>query len=103
MLIVRGVNVFPAAIKEIVMEMIPLTTGFMKIDADFTGHSTYEPLKLRVEESKNRTTGHLDLGKMLEDRIRDKLTVKCQISIVKEGEIERPGAQKEKLIERIRI
>ena len=101
MLIVRGVNVFPAAIKDVIMQFIPDTTGYLKIDLDFAGHSTYEPLNMRVEISKTSKKSAQDLALLLEGAIRDKLTVKVVVNIVPEGAIERPGAQKEKLLERV--
>jgi phenylacetate-CoA ligase len=103
MLIVRGVNVFPAAIKDVVVQLAPDTTGYLKIDLDFDGHSTYEPLKMRVEQSANSTMDSAALTQRIEDEIRNKLTVRVIVTIVPEGAIERPGAQKEKLLERIKI
>lgn len=101
MLIVRGVNVFPAAIKDIVMRHVPDTTGYLKIDVDFDGHSTYEPLKLRVEMSQGSGRSTDEVATALAAELRDQLTVRTLITIVPEGSIERPGAQKEKLVERI--
>lgn len=101
MLIVRGVNVFPAAIKDVVMQLVPDTTGYLKIDLDFAGHSTYEPLNMRVEISKTSKKSVQELAQLIEGAIRDKLTVKVVVNIVPEGAIERPGAQKEKLLERV--
>ncbi len=103
MLIVRGVNVFPAAVKDVVTQLAPDTTGYLKIDLDFDGHSTYEPLKVRVEQSQSSALDPSELARRVEDSVRDKLTVRVIVSIVPEGMIERPGAQKEKLLERIKI
>lgn len=100
MLIVRGVNVFPAAIKDIVSQFAPDTTGYMKIDLDFEGHSTYEPLHMRVEAAAGSQRGQAELASAIESSLRDRLTVRTVITIVPEGAIERPGAQKEKLLER---
>lgn len=100
MLIVRGVNVFPAAIKDVVMRFVPDTTGFLKIDVDFDGHSTYEALKVRVERSTSSARAADELALLLEGILRDQLTVRTAITIVPEGSIDRPGAAKEKLLER---
>jgi len=97
------VNVFPAAIKDVVVQLAPDTTGYLKIDLDFDGHSTYEPLKMRVEQGANSTMDSATLKQRVEDEIRSKLTVRVIVTIVPEGAIERPGAQKEKLLERIKI
>jgi phenylacetate-CoA ligase len=102
MLIVRGVNVFPTAIKEIVMQFMPQTTGYLKIDIDFEGHSTYEPLKLRVETASAMDShDYKGLATSIEHAIRDGLTVKTAVTLVSMGSIERPGSQKESLIERV--
>lgn len=101
MLIVRGVNVFPAAIKDVVAQLAPETTGYLKIDVDFEGHSTFEPLKLRVEASSAGRLEPAVLAGKLENALRDALSFRAIITIVTEGQIERPGAQKERLIERV--
>ncbi len=101
MLIVRGVNVFPAAIKEVVVGLRPRTTGYLKIDIDFPGHSTYEPLKLRVEVAGGDTEAYPNLAGEIQQAIRSALSVGTAVSLVAEGAIERPGTQKEKLVERI--
>ncbi len=101
MLIVRGVNVFPAAIKEVVVGLRPRTTGYLKIDIDFPGHSTYEPLNLRVEVAGGDTGAFPNLAGEIQQAIRSALSVGTAVSLVPEGAIERPGTQKEKLVERI--
>lgn len=101
MLIVRGVNVFPAAIKDVVVQLAPDTTGYLKIDLDFDGHSTYEPLSMRVEQSADSREDPEALARRVEEAVRNQLTVRVNVSVVPEGAIERPGAQKEKLLERV--
>ena len=101
MLIVRGVNVFPAAIKDVVVQLAPDTTGYLKIDLNFDGHSTYEPLDMRVEQSSGSALTPDELAQRVENAVRDRLTVRVNVSVVPEGAIERPGAQKEKLLERV--
>ena len=100
MLIVRGVNVFPAAIKEVVVGMRPRTTGYLKIDLDFPGHSTADPLELRVEAAGPDTGAFGGLAAEIQQRIRSVLSIRTHVSLVAEGAIERPGAQKEQLVER---
>lgn len=100
MLIVRGVNVFPAALKEVVVGMRPRTTGHLKIDVDFPGHSTSDPLRLRVEVAGRDTGAFAGLPAEIEQRIRAVLSVGTVVSLVPDGAIERPGAQKERLVER---
>ncbi|GAA1700075.1 AMP-binding protein [Microcella alkalica] len=100
MLIVRGVNVFPAAVKDIVVHFTPDATGYLKIDVDFEGHSTSQPLKIRVEMASSSTRTADELAVAIERMLSDRLTVRSVVSIVPEGRIERPGAAKEKLLER---
>jgi phenylacetate-CoA ligase len=102
MLIVRGVNVYPAAVKEVVMQLAPRTTGFLKLLLDFEGHATTNPLKLRVEHARGLPADQLPaLARELEARVRDILTVKVEVELVAEGAIERPGDRKEVLVERL--
>jgi phenylacetate-CoA ligase len=102
MLIVRGVNVYPAAIKEVVMQLAPRTTGFLKLMLDFEGHATTSPLKLRAEYANGLHDDRLpELAGDIESRIRDILTVRVQVELVPEGSIERPGDRKEVLLERV--
>ncbi len=49
MLIVKGVNVYPSALKDAVSRFHPRTTGAMKILLDRPGPLVTPPLKLRVE------------------------------------------------------
>jgi phenylacetate-CoA ligase len=101
MLIVRGVNVYPAAVKDVVVQLSPRTTGFLKIVADFPSHVTDRPLKLRVEHAAGLAQEACDeLRRDLESRIRDLLTVRVDVTLVPEGAIERPGDRKEALVER---
>jgi len=102
MLIVRGVNVYPAAVKEVVMQLAPRTTGLLKLLLDFDGHATTSPLKLRVEHAAEVTRDELPaLARELEAHVRDLLTVKVEVELVPEGAIERPGDRKEVLFERV--
>src|SRR5262249_13514955 len=52
MLIVRGINVFPSAVKEVVMTHRPRASGELRIIADFAGHTTQRPLSVHVERGE---------------------------------------------------
>ncbi|MBF6245749.1 phenylacetate--CoA ligase family protein [Nocardia elegans] len=101
MLIVRGINVFPSAIKDLILELAPETTGEMRIRPDFEGHSTQRPLPLVVEyadgSSEEARTG---LRATIEQRIRSALNVKTVVELVPEGTLKRPDHVKVALIER---
>jgi phenylacetate-CoA ligase len=49
MLIVKGVNVYPSALKGLVGEFVPRTTGALRIVLDHPGPLVRPPLKIRVE------------------------------------------------------
>ena len=49
MLIVKGVNVFPEAIKKEILKFVPRVTGFFRIVLDKPGPSVVPPLKIRIE------------------------------------------------------
>ncbi|MFF0384205.1 phenylacetate--CoA ligase family protein [Streptomyces sp. NPDC004286] len=102
MLIVRGINVFPSAIKQLVLELAPSTTGEMRIRADFEGHSTQRPLPLVVEHAAGMSEEQQhDLRASLEQRIRSALNVKTAVRLVPDGTLKRPDHVKVALIERV--
>ncbi|WP_409180763.1 phenylacetate--CoA ligase family protein [Amycolatopsis sp. VS8301801F10] len=102
MLIVRGINVFPSAIKQLVAELAPVTTGEMRIRADFEGHSTQKPLPLVVEHAAGLPAEKQDeLRTSLESRIRSALNVKTAVTLVPDGTLKRPDHVKVALVERV--
>ncbi|GAB3681471.1 phenylacetate--CoA ligase family protein [Saccharopolyspora tripterygii] len=101
MLIVRGINVFPSAIKQLVVELAPDTTGEMRIRPDFEGHSTQRPLPVVVEHARGMDEHQRDeLRSKLEQRIRSALNVKTNVEMVPDGTLKRPDHVKVALIER---
>jgi phenylacetate-CoA ligase len=101
MLIVRGINVFPSAIKELVVSFTPEVSGEMRIRPDFEGHSTQQPLPLVVEHASGLASErHHGLSTAIEGRIRSALNVKCIVQLVPEGALKRPDHLKVALVER---
>ncbi|MEV0064188.1 AMP-binding protein [Nocardia sp. NPDC050718] len=102
MLIVRGINLFPSAVKELVLELAPATTGEMRIRADFEGHSTQRPLPLVVEyaDGLGAEQQH-ELRTTIEARVRSALNVKTVVELVPDGTLKRPDHVKVALIERV--
>lgn len=94
MLIVRGVNLFPSSVQEVVAAM-PDTNGVVRLVADFEGHSTQDNLKLLVERAPGRTTQEdVALKRAVEDRVRNTLAVKADVRIVPADFFAKPGVQK---------
>ena len=102
MLIVRGINLFPSAVKDLVLGLRPETTGEMRIRADFEGHSTQKPLPVVVEHASDLAAErHDDLRRTVEDRVRSALNVKTVVELVPEGTLKRPDHVKVALVERV--
>ncbi len=99
MLIVRGVNLFPSAVQDVVSAMEPRTNGVMRIVADFPGHSTQQNLKVLVERGPATPQGSaLALREEVEKRVRNALSVKVDVRIVPPDSFEKPGAKKVALV-----
>jgi phenylacetate-CoA ligase len=99
MLLVRGINVWPTAVQEVVAGFRPRATGVMRIVADFDGHVTQRPLRIQVERAD---TG-VDAEALAEDiarSISSRLVFSSRIEVVDPGVLEAPGAAKVKLVVR---
>lgn len=105
MLIVKGVNVFPSAIKDIINYFLPETTGVFKIvlSKDDPAPKVTPPLKLRVEYGKTVKEENLaDLKMRLEKEIRSKLVFRAEVTLVPADTIEK-GVWKTQLIEKEKV
>ena len=98
MLIVRGVNLFPSAVQDIIEAMAPAVSGQVRVIADFEGHSTQSNIKLLVERAEHDTAQPEALKQEIEKRIRGALSVKPEVFLAPFGSIEKPGAAKIKLV-----
>lgn len=95
MLIVRGVNLFPSAVQDIVSSLKPAVGGVMRIWADFDGHTTQANIKVLVERAAGANAGQDSaLAATVEARIRNALAVKADVRLVRHGFFDAPGAQK---------
>ena len=95
MLIVRGVNVFPSAIRSIVADLAPATNGVIRVVADFEGHTTQNPLKVIVEQGEGQPPDVAEaLRQLVETRLRDALAFKAAVRVVPAGTFPSPGAAK---------
>ena len=103
MLIVKGINVFPSAIKDVVGSLEPRTTGNLRIVADFPGHTTQRPLRIKVEHGP-ALAGRGDeierLRQELSERLRGLLNFAPAVEVVPPDTFEKPGVQKVALIVR---
>lgn len=81
MLIVRGVNVWPSAVKDVIVSMRPRTTGEMQILLDEPGPKVDPPLKIQVEYG--RDVQDLEgLKRDIEGTLRDKLIFSAEVELM---------------------
>jgi len=99
MLIVKGVNVYPAAIRSVVAGFAPRTTGQMRIVLDRPGHKVVPPLRVMVEHAAGLEEPQMDaLVRELRGAIRDKLKVTPAIELVPPETLAR-SSHKTRLVE----
>ena len=96
MLIVRGVNVWPSAIKDVVAGFRPEVTGEMSIRVDGAGPKVDPPLRVRVEAGAADSDG---LAARIEQALRAKLIVQARVELVPRGVLPRTE-MKARLVER---
>lgn len=95
MLIVRGVNVFPSAIRSVIGDLAPMASGTIRVLADFDGHATQDPLKVYVERGTGRdSAGDEGLKALAAERLRAALAFRAEVRIVAADSFEKPGAAK---------
>lgn len=97
MLIVRGVNVFPSAVREVVNEFAPAVSGLICVRPAHKGVKQAPPLPVLVELAEG--AGAEDgLADRIRQRVRDKLVVTTDIRLVAPGTLPR-SEYKSKLID----
>lgn len=88
MLIVRGVNVFPTALREIVNEFQPAVSGVISLRPSRKGPRQDPPLKVLVEVGEGGDAP-ADLAERIRNRVRDTLVVATEIALVPHGVLPR--------------
>ena len=102
MLIVKGINVFPSAIKDVISNFIPETTGNIRIivPKDAVLPKVSPPLVIRVEHGSQVTEeGKGELKKKLRKELQSRLTFHPEIELVAPDSLEK-FMMKAKLVER---
>lgn len=102
MLIVKGVNVYPSAIKEAIAHFYPKTTGIFKILLDQPGPLVKPPLRLKIEYGSSLKSEELEaLKENLKKYMKENLRVHPEIELVPPDSIpiEKGATGKVKLIE----
>ena len=97
LLIVRGVNVFPTAVREVVGEFGDRVSGVISIRPRAKGVKQSPPLPIRVELAEGGADDR-ELADKIRERIRDKLVVTTDIELVQWGTLPRSD-YKSKLVD----
>jgi phenylacetate-CoA ligase len=90
MLILRGVNVFPSAVRDVVQSLHPRTTGVMQIVLSEKGPRVEAPLRVEAEWGVEPGAG---LAREIEQAIRSRLSVRAAVTLVPPGSLERTEAK----------
>ena len=97
MLIVRGVNVFPSAIREVVSEFVPEVSGHILVKPAQPGVKQEPPLPIEVELAKGNAED-AGLAEAIRDRLRSVLVFTAGIKLVPYESLQR-SEYKSKLVQ----
>ena len=97
MLIVRGVNVFPSAVREVVNTFAPQVSGHIVVRPRSPGVKQEPPLPLSVELARG-TRPSDELSAAIAAKLRAELTVRAEVELVPFGRLQR-SEYKSKLVE----
>jgi len=97
MLIVRGVNVFPSAVREVVSAFAPRVSGNILVRPQATGVKQEPPLPVCVELAPG-ANAESALADAIRERLRSVLVVQTRVDLVPWGSLRR-SEYKSKLVE----
>jgi phenylacetate-CoA ligase len=98
MLIVRGVNVFPSAVREVVGAFAPAVSGHIAVRPQAPGVKQDPPLPVAVELARGASADD-GLAEAIRGRLREALVVQTRVELVPWGTLRRSD-YKSKLVER---
>ena len=98
MLIVRGVNVFPSAVREVVSAFAPKVSGHILVRPGAPGVKQEPPLPVAVELAQD-VTPEDELAEAIGERLRSALVVQARVELVPWGTLQR-SEYKSKLVHR---
>ena len=97
MLIVRGVNVFPSAVREVVSGFTPEVSGNVLVRPQAPGVKQEPPLPVSVELARE-TPARPPLAEEIRAQLRQVLTVQTEVELVPFGSLQR-SEYKSKLVD----
>jgi phenylacetate-CoA ligase len=98
MLIVRGVNVFPSAVREVVSAFAPEVSGRIVVRPQVPGVKQEPPLPVSVELAPGRAADDA-LAEAIREKLRNVLVVQMRVDLVPSGTLRR-SEYKSRLVER---
>jgi phenylacetate-CoA ligase len=98
MLLVRGVNVFPSAVRDVVGGFVPAVSGHVRIRPGSPGVKQDPPLPVAVELAQGAAPD-AELADAIRERLRAVLVVQTRVELVPWGSLAR-SEYKETLVER---
>jgi phenylacetate-CoA ligase len=98
MLIIRGVNVFPSAVRDVVAAFAPRVSGNVVVRPEAPGVKQEPPLPVAVELAREAPLDD-SLAEAIRARLREVLVVQTRVELVPWGTLER-SEYKSKLVER---
>jgi phenylacetate-CoA ligase len=100
MLIVKGINVFPSAVRNLINSFVPRVTGAFKIILDAPPPRVVPPLRIKVEQGQGMTRGDTERLRLeIEEKMSNLLRFRPSIEFVPPESLERT-AGKVKLFEK---
>jgi phenylacetate-CoA ligase len=98
MLIVRGVNVFPSAVRDVVSGFAPAVSGHIRVRPRNGGVKQEPPLTVSVELARGAARDS-ELADAIRERLRNVLVVQARVELVPWGTLAR-SEYKSRLVER---
>ncbi len=98
MLIVRGVNVFPSAVRDVVSGFAPAVSGHVRVRPQSVGVKQEPPLPVSVELAQNAAPDPTLAG-AIREKLRSVLVIQTRVDLVPWGSLAR-SEYKSELIER---
>lgn len=90
MLIIKGINVFPAAIRNIVNSFIPRVTGAIKIILDTPPPRVVPPLKMKVEHGQGMNENDTKALRVeIEEKMSNLLSFRPSVQLVRPESLDR--------------
>lgn len=92
MLIIKGVNIYPSAIKDLLLKFTPRITGVFRIVLDRPGPRVEPPLKIKIEYGEGVEAGALEKLKLeIEQDMSSTTRVRPEVIFVPPYSLERHG------------